>query len=103
LSWRPVASLGAAAAARPWLPIEAGGRSIVLAAVDGAWYGVEDACSHAGCPFSSEASLEGSTIVCNCHGSEFDITTGDVLRGPAEYPIRTVPVRVVGDAIEVDV
>ena len=68
----------------------------------GAWYAVEDRCSHAGCPFSQEAALEGGTIVCNCHGSEFDLASGEVLRGPAEYPVRTIPVRVNGDRIEVD-
>jgi nitrite reductase/ring-hydroxylating ferredoxin subunit len=75
---------------------------LALASVDGDWYAVEDRCTHAGCPFSEEASLEGSTIVCNCHGSEFDLTTGEVQRGPAEYSVRTVPVRVVGDRIEVE-
>ena len=41
-------------------------------------------------------------IVCNCHGSEFDLRTGDVLRGPAEYPVRTFAVRVVDDRLEVE-
>jgi nitrite reductase/ring-hydroxylating ferredoxin subunit len=102
MAWRHVAEAHEAVRARPWLPVQAGGIRLALASVDGAWYAVEDRCSHAGCPFSEEASLEGSTIVCNCHGSEFDLATGEVQRGPAEYPVRTVPVRVLGDAIEVD-
>jgi nitrite reductase/ring-hydroxylating ferredoxin subunit len=103
LSWRVVARLADAARARPWLPVGVDGDDLVLASLDGAWFAVEDRCSHAGCPFSSEASLEGTTIVCNCHGSEFDLATGEVRRGPAEDPIRSVPVRVVDDAIEADV
>jgi nitrite reductase/ring-hydroxylating ferredoxin subunit len=103
LSWRVVARLADAARARPWLPVDVDGDDLVLASLDGAWFAVEDRCSHAGCPFSSEASLEGTTIVCNCHGSEFDLATGEVRRGPAEHPIRSVPVRVVDDAIEADV
>ena len=102
MTWREVATRDEAARARPWLSIEVDGLQLVLAAVDDAWYAVEDRCSHAGCPFSSEAALEGSTIVCNCHGSEFDLATGEVLRGPAEYPIRTVPARERDDRIEVD-
>jgi nitrite reductase/ring-hydroxylating ferredoxin subunit len=78
------------------------GDDIVLATLEGRWFAVEDRCSHAGCPFSSEASLEGSTIVCNCHGSEFDLATGEVRRGPAERPVRSVPARIVGEAIELD-
>ena len=102
MTWRVVARLADAAEARPWLPVKVDGDRLVLATVGGTWFAVEDRCSHAGCPFSSEASLEGATIVCNCHGSEFDLATGEVRRGPAEDPIRTVAVRVVGDAIEAD-
>ena len=102
MTWRVVATMDEAALARPWLAIEVDGTRLVLASAEGAWFAVEDECSHAGCPFSSEAALEGTTIVCNCHGSEFDIATGEVRRGPAEYPIRTVPVCVAGDRIEVD-
>ncbi len=102
MTWREVATSGEAALARPWLSVEANRRRLALARVDDTWYAVEDKCSHAGCPFSSEAALEGSTIVCNCHGSEFDLTTGEVLRGPAEYPIRTIPARERDGRIEVD-
>ena len=103
MSWRQVATAEEAAQARPWLAIKAGRTGLALASFEGAWYAVEDRCSHAACPFTEEATLEGSTIVCNCHGSEFDLLTGEVQRGPAEYDVRSVPVRVVDDGIEVDV
>jgi len=102
VTWREVARSDEAARARQWLSVEVDGLQVVLAALDDTWYAVEDRCTHAGCPFSSEAALEGSTIVCNCHGSEFDLTTGEVLRGPAEYPIRTIPARERDGRIEVD-
>ena len=102
MTWREVARSDEAARARPWLSVEVDGLQLVLAALDDTWYAVEDRCTHAGCPFSSEAALEGSTIVCNCHGSEFDLTTGEVLRGPAEYSIRPIPARERDGRIEVD-
>ena len=102
MTWREVAKLAEAASARPWLSIQVNRTRLALASLDGAWYAVEDRCSHAGCPFSEEATLEGGTIVCNCHGSEFDLVSGEVLRGPAEYPVRTVPARVRADRVEVD-
>ena len=102
MTWRPAAALSDTDLRRPWLAADVDGLAVAIASVDGTWFAVEDRCSHAGCPFSSEASLEGTTIVCNCHGSEFDLATGDVLRGPAEYPVRTLPVRLVGDRLEVD-
>jgi nitrite reductase/ring-hydroxylating ferredoxin subunit len=103
MTWRAVGTLGDAERAGPWLQVSIDGDDFVLASHDGRWFAVEDHCSHAGCPFSSEATLDGGTIVCNCHGSEFQLATGEVLRGPAEYPIRSVAVRVSGDAIELDI
>ena len=102
MTWRAVARVADAARARPWLPVAIDGDDFVLATLEGRWFAVEDRCSHAGCPFSSEASLEGSTIVCNCHGSEFELATGEVRRGPAERPVRSVPARIAGETIELD-
>ncbi len=102
MAWKPAASSAVAIAARPWLPLTMSGVDIVVAEVDGVWYGVEDRCTHAGCSFSEDGALHGTDIVCNCHGSEFDIKSGAVLRGPAERPVRTFAVRVVGDGVEVD-
>ncbi|MFF9061422.1 Rieske (2Fe-2S) protein [Streptomyces sp. NPDC101213] len=47
-------------------------------------------CTHAGCPVNK---LEGTTLICPCHGSEFDATTGEVLRAPATVPLNELPVR----------
>jgi nitrite reductase/ring-hydroxylating ferredoxin subunit len=102
VAWQDAAPEAALSGARPWLRLRVAGVRFVVAEVDGAWYGVEDRCSHAGCAFSDDASLEGPDIVCNCHGSEFDIRTGEVRRGPAEEPIRTFPVRLAGGRLEVD-
>lgn len=102
MTWTDAASIEAARAARRWLALTVGGRDIVIAAVAGTWYGVEDRCSHAGCAFSEDGQLHGADLICDCHGSEFDVRTGAVRRGPAERPIRIFPVRLVGDRLEVD-
>ena len=102
LAWREAASVADTTRARPWLAVSVDGVELAIAMVGGAWFAVEDRCSHAGCPFSSEASIEDGTIVCNCHGSEFELATGEVLRGPAEYPVRTFPARSRNGAVEVD-
>ncbi|MFD5271971.1 Rieske (2Fe-2S) protein [Streptomyces sp. NPDC058335] len=47
-------------------------------------------CTHAGCPINK---LDGTTLICPCHGSEFDATTGEVLRAPATVPLNALPVR----------
>ena len=106
MAWHPVASIADAERARPWLPAEIAATEmeateVVLARIDGDWFAVQGRCTHAGCAFDEDATLEDETIVCSCHGSEFDLRTGAVLRGPAERPLRTYAVRVAGGTIEV--
>jgi len=44
-------------------------------------------CSHAGAPLA-EGYLEGEVLTCPWHYSQFKITDGSVLRGPANVPLR---------------
>jgi nitrite reductase/ring-hydroxylating ferredoxin subunit len=39
--------------------------------------------------------------MCQCHGSQFDITSGALLRGPAEQPLQTYEAREQYGKIEV--
>lgn len=48
-------------------------------------------CPHQGCPVTEV--LE-NTILCNCHGSVFDGSTGDRLEGPAPIGLKPVPIQV---------
>jgi 3-phenylpropionate/trans-cinnamate dioxygenase ferredoxin subunit len=102
MRWQPIAALADALKANPWLAVDVEGAPVVIAAVEGEWFAVADACTHAGCPFSEEADLEDGVIICNCHGSEFELRTGAVIRGPAERPVRTYPLRVNGDGLEIE-
>ncbi|ARF54790.1 Rieske (2Fe-2S) protein [Streptomyces gilvosporeus] len=47
-------------------------------------------CTHRGCVLAEVEKKEGS---CPCHGSRFDVTTGQVLQGPAAEPLPKVPVK----------
>lgn len=58
----------------------------------GGWVAVPDACTHAACALSADGELfDGVVLACNCHGSEFDARTGEVLLGPADRPLDVVP------------
>jgi 3-phenylpropionate/trans-cinnamate dioxygenase ferredoxin subunit len=81
---------------------DAGGYEIAVANVEGTFYALSDICTHRGCSLS-EGELDGTTLECICHGSRFDVSTGAVLRGPAERSVQVYAVRVQGDALVVDV
>ncbi len=78
------------------------GVSLALFNLSGKFYALEDACSHDSSSFDM-ASIEGKNVICPRHGAMFDITTGENLCPPAFYPVKTYPVRVNGDIIEVDI
>ena len=49
-----------------------------------------DRCPHAGATLS-EGELERGVVTCPRHGSQFDVTTGQRLRGPADTDLATYP------------
>ncbi len=63
-------------------PVDVGSERICLANVGGKIYAIGDTCTHEQCSLS-EGLLEGKIVECLCHGSQFDVTTGEVVRGPA--------------------
>ena len=53
-------------------------------------------CTHQGCIVST---VSGGTINCPCHGSEYSIANGSVVRGPAPLPLAAVAIKVEGASI----
>ena len=67
---------------------------IAIARVKGRLYAFEDlcTCTRESCPLSG-GLLTGTTIMCQCHGSRFDITTGAVINGPATGALQVYEVQ----------
>jgi nitrite reductase/ring-hydroxylating ferredoxin subunit len=64
-------------------------RRVSVVRVGGALHAFDDLCTCDGTPCSlASGLLEGSTLMCQCHGSRWDIVTGAVERGPASEPLR---------------
>ena len=64
--------------------------------VGGSFCATQAKCTHRGGPLN-EGKLEGSTVTCPWHGSQFNVCTGTVQRGPATEPLKTYRVIVEGE------
>jgi nitrite reductase/ring-hydroxylating ferredoxin subunit len=86
----------------PLTAFEVGGEHIAVARIADSLYGFGDTCTHAGCSLAA-GRLEDTIVTCPCHGSQFDVTTGDVVRGPAQRPVRSYAVRVENGALQIEI
>jgi 3-phenylpropionate/trans-cinnamate dioxygenase ferredoxin subunit len=75
---------------------------ISIARVDDRLHAFDDLCTCAGqaCPLSG-GLLTGTTIMCQCHGSRYDITTGAVISGPATEALHVYDVQDIEGGIQV--
>lgn len=70
------------------------GKKVAVANVDGDFFAIDDTCSHAQCSLGTEGFLDGSLIICGCHGSQFDVTNGKVLSLPAPVDVASYETKV---------
>jgi nitrite reductase/ring-hydroxylating ferredoxin subunit len=78
------------------------GNRIAIAKVGDVFYAFGDTCTHQGCSLA-DGKLTGTTVTCPCHGSEFNVTNGEVLQGPAGEPVRSYPIRVEDGVLTADI
>jgi Rieske Fe-S protein len=95
--------VGAAAALSTTSAIPVGGGKIfdtqlvvVTQPTAGEFKAFSAVCTHMGCTVNQ---ISGGKIECPCHGSEYSIASGDVLRGPAPKPLAAKSIKVSGDSI----
>jgi 3-phenylpropionate/trans-cinnamate dioxygenase ferredoxin subunit len=67
---------------------------VAIARVDDRLYAFDDlcTCTDEQCPLSG-GLLTGAVIMCQCHGSKFDVTTGIPISGPATQALTMHEVR----------
>lgn len=72
---------------------EVAGQAVAVARANGELFAFSDICTHSRCNLSDGGEIVGTVIECECHGSRFDMKTGDVKQGPATQPIPVFEVR----------
>ena len=77
---------------------------ISVARVDDHLYAFDDLCTCAdrACPLSG-GLLTGTTIMCQCHGSRFNIVSGAVVNGPATDALNVYEAREVDGDVQIRV
>jgi len=83
--------------------VEARGVPILVANVGGRFLAISDVCSHARSRLSDGYLDENEcTVECPLHNAVFSLETGEALEFPADEPVATYPVEVVGDDLHID-
>ena len=75
-----------------------GDTAIAVFNIDGAFYAIEDVCTHDGGELAG-GPVDGFEIECIRHGAKFDLRTGEALCPPAYTPTVSFPVQVRDDAV----
>jgi Rieske Fe-S protein len=96
-------SAQSAAIAKASIPVGGGTifadqKIVVTQPTAGTYKAFSAVCTHQACIV---ATVDGGTINCACHGSRFDIATGDVTNGPATQPLPAKTVTIGTDGITV--
>ena len=75
-----------------------GSQQVLVVKVKGRFYAIGNVCTHFGGPLD-QGILSGTEIQCPWHGSHFDVTNGQVKRGPAAKPEPVYEVKVEKDSV----
>jgi len=74
------------------------GRPMLLAKVQGEVFALSNKCPHRGFPLHHKGRLDGYTITCAYHGSQFDIRTGACVKHPTEtFPCERFQANIASD------
>ncbi len=80
--------------------VQLDGEGVAVYNVGGTFFATSDECTHRGGPLS-EGNLNGTVVTCPFHGSQFDVTNGKVIRGPAQKPVPIYKVTVENGVVTV--
>ena len=78
--------------------VQLGSNQVCIAHAAGKYSAIGDTCTHVGGPLH-QGVLKDSVVTCPWHGSQFDVRTGEVKRGPARVPEPVYEVKLEGSTI----
>lgn len=79
-------------------PFVIGDQRIALYLIDEKVYATNNVCTHA-FALLSDGWLDGTLIECPLHGAQFEVTTGEVVQGPADCAIAVFETNIVNGEV----
>jgi nitrite reductase/ring-hydroxylating ferredoxin subunit len=83
------------------LKVETEGLELAVFNIDGAFYVIDDRCTH-GPGSLSEGYVDGDIVECDFHNGAFNIKTGEVAAPPCMIPVRTYRTSVEDGKVVID-
>jgi len=84
------------------VPVIVAGRRLAIFHLGDRFFAIDNVCTHNRMRLS-DGPVQGLVVTCRTHNSRFNLETGAVVKGPARKPVRTYPMYVVGETVEVEV
>ncbi|MDE1823016.1 MAG: non-heme iron oxygenase ferredoxin subunit [Candidatus Micrarchaeota archaeon] len=78
------------------------GKAIAVFKIGGKLFAIDELCPHAHGPLH-EGAVENYIVECPWHGSQFDIRSGRLARGPSTSGVNTYRIYVKGEEVFVDI
>ena len=75
---------------------------VLVVNVGGKFYAIGNKCTHFGGDLS-KGMLEGTIVTCPRHHSQFDVTSGKRIKGPASKDEPVYEIKIEGQSIKIDV
>jgi 3-phenylpropionate/trans-cinnamate dioxygenase ferredoxin subunit len=85
---------------RMWIDLD--GEPVVVFNIADEIFAIADVCTHDDGPLG-EGEIENHQIVCPRHGARFDVRTGKVLSLPAVKGVKTYPIKVENNVIQIGI
>jgi len=83
--------------------IEVDDKVVLLVKDQDQFFAIDNACTHAGCSLEEFGNVSVRQIECTCHGSKFDLKTGQVTNLPAQRPLKIYPVKIEGSDVFIEI
>lgn len=79
------------------------GEEIALYKIGEQVFATNNLCTHESCELDQNNIIEGDEVECTCHGSKFNIKTGENIAPPAAGPLPVYKTKVDGDDVYVEI